>query len=232
MFKKIAILLTMGCLLTAPAFANEAAKTLIQVTGTSQKEVVPDVARITLSITTVNDNLEKAKAEHTQNNNQVLAALNAHGVRNEQIKTNTYHIEPIYSYEKDRLPKLKGYRVTSGLEIRTAIETVGILVNEVTSAGANEINSIRFETSNEADGKDEALKNAVEDALRKAKVIAATLNKTVANVTLVNESGVYYHPVMLENRMLKTAAADAAVPTIPAGKVTIGATVQVTVALQ
>ncbi|MDF2501970.1 MAG: hypothetical protein K0Q77_2684, partial [Anaerosporomusa subterranea] len=91
---------------------------------------------------------------------------------------------------------------------------------------------IRFETSNEADSKDEALKAAVEDALRKAKVIAATLNKKVANVTLVNESGVYYHPVMLENRMLKTAAADAAVPNIPAGKVTIGANVQVTVALE
>jgi uncharacterized protein YggE len=231
-FKKVAILLTMGCLLAAPAFANEAAKTLIQVTGTSQKEVIPDVARITISINSVNDNLEKAKAENTQNSNQVLAKLSAQGVSDEQIKTTTYQVEPIYNYEKDRLPKLKGYRVTNSLEIRTSIENLGILVNEVTAAGANEINSIRFETSNEADSKDEALKAAVEDALRKAKVIAATLNKKVANVTLVNESGVYYHPVMLENRMLKTAAADAAVPNIPAGKVTIGANVQVTVALE
>ncbi|MDF2502137.1 MAG: hypothetical protein K0Q77_2851, partial [Anaerosporomusa subterranea] len=173
MFKKVAILLTMGCLLAAPAFANEAAKTLIQVTGTSQKEVIPDVARITISINSVNDNLEKAKAENTQNSNQVLAKLSAQGVSDEQIKTTTYQVEPIYNYEKDRLPKLKGYRVTNSLEIRTSIENLGILVNEVTAAGANEINSIRFETSNEADSKDEALKAAVEDALRKAKVIAA-----------------------------------------------------------
>ncbi|KYZ76103.1 hypothetical protein AXX12_06565 [Anaerosporomusa subterranea] len=232
MFKKVAILLTMGCLLAAPAFANEAAKTLIQVTGTSQKEVIPDVARMTISISSVNDNLEKAKAENTQNSNQVLAKLNAQGVSNEQIKTNTYQVEPIYSYEKDRLPKLKGYRVTNSLEIRTSIENLGILVNEVTAAGANEINSIRFETTNEADGKNEALKAAVEDALKKAEVIATTLNKKIANVTLVNESGVYYHPVMMDNRLLKTADAGAAAPNIPAGKVTIGANVQVTVVLE
>ncbi len=232
MFKKITILMTIGCLLTAPAFASEAAKTLIQVSGSSQQEVVPDVARITVSISSVNDNLEKAKAEHTQNNNQVLAALNAQGISNEQIKTTTYQVEPIYSYEKDRLPKLKGYRVTSRLEIRTAIENAGILVNEVTSSGANEINSIRFETSDETAGKDAALRDAVADALRKADVIAAALNKRVANITLVNESGVYYHPVMQESRMLKAATADAAVPSLPAGKVTIGANVQVTVALE
>lgn len=232
MFKKVIILVAMGCLLAAPAFASETKNTLIQVTGNSQKEVTPDVARITLSINSVNPNLEKAKNENTQIANRVLAALNEQGISNEQIKTNTYLVEPIYTYEKDRLPKLEGYRVTNSLEIHTSIEKVGILVNEVTNAGANEINSIRFETSNESDGKNEALKDAVEDALKKAEVIAAALHKKIANVTLVSESGVFYHPVMAENRMLKTAGRDAAVPNIPSGKVTIGATVQVTVALE
>jgi len=230
--RKVAILVVMGCLLVVPAFANEAAKTLIQVTGSSQKEVTPDVARITISINSVNANLEKAKAENTQSNNRVLATLNDQGVTNEQIKTNTYLIEPIYTYEKDRLPKLEGYRITNSLEIRTSIEKVGILVNEVTNAGANEINTIRFELANETDSKNEALKDAVEDAMKKAEVIATALNKRIVNVTLVNESGVFYHPVMAENRLIKTANRDGAVPNIPTGKVTIGANVQVTVALE
>jgi uncharacterized protein YggE len=230
--RKVAILVVMGCLLVVPAFANEAAKTLIQVTGNSQKEVTPDVARITISINSVNANLEKAKAENTQSNNRVLAALNDQGVTNEQIKTNTYLIEPIYTYEKDRLPKLEGYRITNSLEIRTSIEKVGILVNKVTNAGANEINTIRFELANETDSKNEALKDAVEDAMKKAEVIATALNKRIVNVTLVNESGVFYQPVMAENRLIKTANRDAVVPNIPTGKVTIGANVQVTVAIE
>ena len=226
------LLLAMGLLLAAPAFANEAPKTVVQVTGNSQKEVIPDVARINFSINSVNASLEKAKNDNSQIANRVFASLKEQGVTKEQIKTNTYQVEPVYNYEKDRLPKLEGYRVTNSLEIRTSIDKVGILVNEVTSAGANEINSIRFETANEKESKNEALKDAVEDALKKAEVIASALNKKVAKVTLVNESSVFYHPVMMENRLLKTASMDAAAPNIPVGKVTVGATVQVTVELE
>jgi hypothetical protein len=37
---------------------------------------------------------------------------------------------------------------------------------------------------------------------------------------------------MMESRLIKTANMDAAAPNIPAGKVTVGATVQVTVELE
>jgi uncharacterized protein YggE len=232
MFKKTILLVAMSLLLAVPAFASEVPKTVVQVTGNSQKEVIPDVAKITLSVNSVNASLDKAKNENTQIVNRVFANLNDQGVTNEQIKTNTYQVDPIYNYEKDKLPKLEGYRVTNGLEIRTSIDKVGILVNEVTNAGANEINSIRFETANETDSKNEALKDAVTDAMKKAEIIANTLNKRVARVTLVNESGVFYHPVMMESRMLKAASMDGAAPNIQAGKVTIGATVQVTVELE
>lgn len=231
MLKKIILLIAMSVLIAVPVFANEAPKTVIQVTGNSQKEVIPDVARITFSINSVNAKLEKAKNDNTQIANQVFANLKAQGITQEQIKTNTYQVDPVYNYEKEKLPKLEGYRVTNTLEIRTSIDSVGVLVNEITNAGANEINSIRFETANETDSKNEALKDAIGDALKKADVIATALNKRVVNVTLVNESGVFYHPIMMESRMLK-ASADGAAPNIPAGKVTVGATVQVTIELE
>lgn len=222
----------MSLLLAVPAFANDASKTMVQVTGNSQKEVNPDVARIIISINSIDASLEKAKNENTKIVNSVFSHLNDQGVANEQIKTNTYQVNPIYNYEKDRLPKLEGYRVTNSLEIRTSIDKVGILVNEVTTAGANEINSIRFEIENEKNSKNEALQDAVADALKKAEIIAAALNKTVTRVTLVNESGVFYNPVMMEGRLLKAAGMDGAAPNISAGKVTIGATVQVTVEME
>ncbi|MBC8014140.1 MAG: SIMPL domain-containing protein [Sporomusaceae bacterium] len=232
MLKKIIALLAIGLLLAAPAFASESTKTVVQVNGMSQKEVTPDVAKINISINSVNANLEKAKNENTKISNQVFANLNDQGVRKEQIKTNTYQVNPIYNYEKDGLPKLEGYRVTNRLEISTSIDKVGILVNEVTNAGANEINSIRFEIENETDSKNEALRDAVADALKKAEIIAGVLNKRVARVALVNESGSFYNPIMMESRSLKAASMDGAAPNIPAGKVTIGANVQVTVELE
>jgi uncharacterized protein YggE len=230
MFKKILPLLVIGLLIAVPVFANEAPKTIVQVTGSSQREVTPDVAQISFSVSLLDPELEKAKNDNTQIVNRVMSAIKSQGVSEEQIKTDVYQVNPIYNYEKDQLPVLKGYRVTEKIDIRTSIDNVGVLVDEVTRAGANEINSIHFEAADETECKNQALAEAVQDALKKADVIAAALHKKVVRVTLVNESGVSYQPVVLETRLLKSAAGN--VPNISAGKVTVNANVQVTVELE
>lgn len=230
MFKKIALILALSLILAVPAFAKDAPeRAVVQVNGSSQKEVMPDIARIYVSINTVNSNLEQAKSENTQNLDKVLAALKDRGVADNQIKTDTYQIDPIYNYEEGKLQTLKGYRITNRLVITDSVERVGLIINDVTRAGANEISSIRFEAKNEKDIKNDVLQEAVKDALKKAEVIAEALNKKVVNVKLVNESGVFYNPVMMEARSFK--AADSSAPNLPSGKVTVGANVQVTVEL-
>lgn len=230
MLKRISLVMVFILMLAVPAFAKEAPeKTMVQVNGSSEKQVDPDVAKIQISVNTINSNIEKAKNINTASMDKVVAALKAQGISDKDYKTDTYNIEPIYEYEKDSMPSLKGYRVTNRIEVTASVEKVGVLVNEATSAGANEISSIRFETKNEKEIKNAALQEAVKDAMKKAEVIAGALNKKIADVKLVNESGVYYRPVMLESRAYK--AMDSAAPSINAGKITVGANVQVTVEL-
>ena len=221
------------CLLaTTTVFASGAPITTVQVTGNSQKEIAPDVAKISLSINTINTNLDQAKNENTKISNDVFAKLKEHNIADDQVKTDAYRIDSIYSYEDNKLPKLKGYKVINNIEITTSIDNVGILVNELTSVGANEINSIRFEKENQTEVKNEALNDAVKDALKKAEVIASALGKHVSAVTIVNESGNFYNPVVVNSRAYKAESMDAGAPQIAAGKITVGATVQVTVELQ
>jgi len=86
--------------------------------------------------------------------------------------------------------------------------------------------------SKKTDMKNEALTEAVQDALQKAEVIASALNKKVSRVKVVNDSGTSYYPVTVDSRLYKTVSAEAVSPTIVAGKVSVGATVQVTVELE
>lgn len=233
MFKRIILMFTLCLLMTTTVFANEVSQiTTVQVTGNSQKEIAPDIAKISLSINTIHTNLEQAKNENTQIGNEVFAKLKEQQIADQQIKTEAYRIDSIYSYENDRLPKLKGYKVSNNIEITTSIEKVGILVNELTSVGANEIHSIRFEKENETEVKNQALNDAVKDALQKADVIASALGKHVSAVKVVNESGNSYNPVVVNSRAYKSASMDAGAPTIAAGKITVGANVQVTVELE
>lgn len=230
MFKKIMLLCTVCLLMNTTVFASGV--TTVQVTGNSHTEIDPDIAKISLSINTTNTTLEQAKNENTQIGDQVFTKLREQDVADHQIKTEAYRIDSIYSYENDRLPKLKGYKVSNTIEITTSIDKVGILVNELTSVGANEINSIRFDKGNETDVKNEALHDAVKDALQKAEVIANALGKHVSAVKMVNESGNSYNPVMVNSRVYKAATMDASAPTIAAGKITVESTVQVTVELE
>jgi len=233
MLKKLMLMFVACLLMSTTVFANGVPQiTTVQVTGNSQKEIAPDIAKISLSINTINTNLEQAKNENTQSSNQVFAKLKEQGITDQQIKTEAYRIDSIYSYENDRLPKLKGYKVINTIEITTSIEKVGILVNELTNVGANEIGSIRFEKENQTAVKNEALNDAVKDALKKAEVIASALGKHVSTVKVVNESGNSYQPVIMEARAYKAASMDAGAPPIAAGKINVSATVQVTVELE
>jgi len=232
MFKKTIVMFAACLLMSTTVFASGAPITTVQVTGNSQKEVAPDIGKISLSINTINANLEQAKNENTQKSNQVFAKLKEQGIADDQIKTEAYRIDSTYSYEDNRLPKLTGYKVINTIEITTSIEKVGILVNELTNVGANEINSIRFEKENAKEVKNEALNDAVKDALKKAEVIGSALGKHVSAVTIVNESGNSYNPIVVNSRAYKTAMMDAGAPPIAAGKITVESTVQVTVELQ
>ena len=233
MLKKLMLMFVACLLMSTTVFANGVPQiTTVQVTGNSQQEIAPDIAKISLSINTINTNLEQAKNENTQSSNQVFAKLKEQGITDQQIKTEAYRIDSIYSYENDRLPKLKGYKVINTIEITTSIEKVGILVNELTNVGANEISSIRFEKENQTAVKNEALNDAVKDALKKAEVIASALGKHVSAVKVVNESGNSYQPVIMEARAYKAASMDAGAPPIAAGKINVSATVQVTVELE
>ena len=88
MIKKIMLMFTVCLLLTTSVFASEASQiTTVQVAGSSQKEIAPDIAKISLSITTIHNNLEQAKNDNTKSANQVFAKLKEQGVRDHQIKT-------------------------------------------------------------------------------------------------------------------------------------------------
>ena len=232
MVRKIILACILCLLVTTSVFANGVSRiTTVQVTGNSQKEITPDIARIRISINTINASLEQAKNANIQFSNQALAKLKEQEISDLQIKTESYRIDPLYSYENNQLPKITGYKVVNNLEITASIEKVGLLINELTNVGVNEIDSIRFEKANETGVKNDALHDAVEDALKKAKVIASALGKHISAVKEVHETGNSFQPVIMEKRAIKTSMDADALP-ISSGKITVSATVQVIVELE
>ena len=100
MFKKISLMFVVCFLVATTVFASGAAQiTTVQVTGNSQQEITPDIAKISLTINSINSNLEQAKNENTQISNQVFAKLKEQNIPDQQIKTEAYRIDSLYNYE-------------------------------------------------------------------------------------------------------------------------------------
>ncbi len=230
----LALLITVLALPAALAAEKNPNATEVQVSGSYQEEIAPDTAYINLGTVTEAETLGEAQAKNADISAKLRNKLEIAGIKSEYIKTANYDVTPLYKNDDNgrRLPTIKGYQVTNSIIVTTVPDKAGEVIDTALNAGANQVNSVRFGKNTEGDVKNAALAQAVRDALRKADVIAATLNKQVARVKTVNENGVHLQSPEIGTRY-KLSALDAGQSTpISAGLITLTANVQVVVELE
>lgn len=166
---------------------------VMTVTGSSSILAEPDTISIQLEVRTENDLLRKAQQENTNKMNQVIQALLNVGIPRENIQTAEFNIFPMYDYV-DGKQVFKGYQVTNRITVKlTNINQAGNVIDSAVSNGVNQVSNIEFSIENPEKIYQEALSEALRDAVDKAKVIAGTLqlnldSKPVKIIELVNEN--------------------------------------------
>ncbi|HET6388214.1 SIMPL domain-containing protein [Hyphomicrobium sp.] len=228
------IALAAGCLMTqAPALRAEERpmeRTItVSATGTAQAE--PDRARITSGVTTEAATAREALSANSVTMNKVITQLKTSGIEPKDIQTAAFNVEPVMDYSKDgQPPVLRGYRVSNQVVVYVRdLAKLGEILDQVVSAGANQIQGLAFEVSKEDELKDEARKGAVANALRRAKLLAAAAGAEVGNVMQISEETVPGGPVPYGAPRLAKAAAAAP---IEVGTSTLEARVTITWALK
>lgn len=202
----------------------------ITVSATGTAEAEPDSARITSGVTTEAKTAREASTGNSETMSKVISELKAKGIDPKDIQTAAFNVEPVMDYSKDgQPPQLRGYRVTNQVVVYVRVlDKLGEVLDEIVSAGANQIQGLAFVVSKEDTLKDDARKEAVANALRRAKLLAAAAGAEVGNVLQISEETQVSGPVTYAPRMAK---ADMAVP-IEAGTSTLEARVTVTWALK
>ncbi len=228
----LALLVLTTALPAAWAAEKNTGNTEIQVNGSHQEEIAPDIAFINLGTVTEAETVTEAQTKNAAVADRVHSQLTSLGIKSEYIKTANYSVTPLYTNDDSgrRLQTVKGYQVTNSIIVTVAADKAGETIDAALQAGANQVNSIRFGSRTESDVKNAALAQAVRDALGKADAIAAALNKRVVKVTSVNENGVNLQSPEVATRLY--AKADLASTPISAGLLLLSANVQVTVELE
>ncbi|PLL11279.1 SIMPL domain-containing protein [Tabrizicola sp. TH137] len=211
--------------LPVPVLAETAPAT-ITVTGEGTVTAAPDLATVSLGVTTQGETAAEAMAANTSALTAVLDRVKAAGVEDRDIQTSTLNLNPNWSNsDGSSMPVIQGYVATNVLQIRVRdLPKLGEVLDAAITDGANTLNGISFGLAEPEPAMDEARKAAVAKARARAELLTGAAGVGLGRIVSISESG--FMPPMPMYRM-EAALAEAPVP-VEGGEVGVSASVTVT----
>lgn len=201
----------------------------IAVSGQGKVTVVPDMATVSLGVTVERDSAKAARQVAAQQMTQIVAALKALGIKDEDIATSQVSLNPTYDYPVNGQPKLRGYQLVNTVTVTVNnIDQVSDVIDNSVQAGATTVNGVTFDVKDRAAAEAKAREAAVKDARTKADTIANGLGVTISGVASVAEQ--VQTPIWYGNMSAAPAAgagADSAQTPVMPGSTDVTITVQV-----
>lgn len=217
---------------TATAAQAPLASGGITVVGQGEAFGAPDQANVQVGVEVFTPTVNEATAQNEAVIQQIMDALTALGIAENDIQTTNYSLwaEQIYG---DQGPEgIAGYRVTNQVNVTIRdINQVSDVLAAVTEAGANTIYGISFSVADPAALEEEARAAAMADARVRAESLAELAGVSLGDITIISE--VVGQPVMplgLGGGMVMAEAA--ASPSVSPGQLSYQVQVQVTYGIQ
>ncbi len=198
--------------LSAPVSAEEKPMDrTVTVSATGMVNAEPDEATISTGVTSEAKTAREALAKNTEAMKKVIAELKAKGVDPQDIQTTQFNVEPVYVYPQEgKPPNITGYRVTNAVGVRVRkLDSLGDVLDQLVTAGSNQMNGIAFEVSKAETLKDDARKEAMANALRRAKLFAAAGGAEIGEIMQISEDVSYTGPQPVMFGRAKAMSAEA-----------------------
>ena len=165
----------------------------ISMTGHGEVRAVPDTAQVSLGVTSFGKTAREALTANTTAMTGLMAELTKAGIEKRDITTSNFNVGPRYvntSNDGSTPAKIAGYDVTNTVTINVRkIESLGDILDQAVSAGSNQVYGISFSVTDADKKLDDARKDALADAKRKAELYASVGGFSVGQVVSVNEGG-------------------------------------------
>lgn len=191
MKKLLILLLTLALLLPVFAQAEHAAApgATITVSGNATVTLKADYAQVTVGVSTKAPTVEEASQKNTVAIHAVIVALTEAGVLEEDIATSNYSVNAEYDYSSMGGQRLTGYNVSNQLNVTIRdMEHIGATLDKATAAGANTIYNIQFLSTKADAAMDEATAYAVQDAMRRAQLLADAAGLQLGSIVSITDT--------------------------------------------
>lgn len=190
--------LALALMLTAPmpALAQQTAAPptpTISVTGTGEARARPDQALATFTVLRTGETARTALDDANEAMRAVSDGMRELGAEDRDLQTSGFSINPQYHYDNSegnqQPPTIVGYEVRNTLTVRVRdLARLGEILDQAVTLGVNQGGEIRFDLAEPKAVEDEALKDAVADAMATARLIAEAAGVTLGPVRQIIET--------------------------------------------
>jgi uncharacterized protein len=211
---------------TAAAQVPEDQERTVSVNGSAQVSLTPDIAYITIGVTTENADAATAVENNNAQVQNVINTLTALGIAEEDILTNNFSIYPTPVFTPEGQQRDTTFTVTNTVFVTLRdLDQVGEILGGVVEAGANQITGIQFDVADKTAALTEARRLAVENSRILAEELAEAAGVNLGQVRSISLLGSNYPvPVTLQREV---AAMDVGAVPISTGQLTVNVDVNV-----
>ena len=208
--------------------ADEPEPATLSVAGEGEATAVPDIAIIRAGVETDGPTATAALDANAARAEAIIAALKGAGIEARDIRTGRLSLNPVYESQPRNQPRqpprIAGYRAINEVVVRVRdLAGTGRVLDRIVERGANRINGIVFTLDEARGAEDEARREAVADARRKAALYAQAAGVRLGRILSISEAGGVRPRPVPRMAVMRAEAADG-VPVEP-GEMTIRARV-------
>ncbi|MFB2553324.1 SIMPL domain-containing protein [Ensifer soli] len=221
---------------TGQAAEGERREATITVSGEGESSLAPDMAFITLAVVKDAPTARGALDANNKAMADVLKALRENeNIADRDLQTAGFSIAPQYRYPDNsdggnRPPELYGYQVTNGLSIRVRdLSKLGGILDRAVTLGVNQGGNINFSNDTPDEAITAARKEAVANAMAKAKVLTEAAGVSLGRIIEISERNLQAQPMSM--RMMAKDSAAEGIP-VAAGENGYSVSVEITFSIK
>lgn len=199
--------LALSAALVLPAAPGAWAQGSITVTGEASIAATPDMATVSLGVTTEGKTAAEAMAANSAALTAVIERLRSAGIAEHDLQTSNLTINPNWTGYDSGQPAISSYVAMNMLSVRVrALDGLGSVLDASIADGANTLNGITFELATPRPVQDEARKAAVADAAARAALYAEAAGVTLGRIMSISEQANYAGPMPVFHAEAKAAS--------------------------
>ena len=200
------------------------------VSGSATDKVNTDLVTISIGVQSTNESVTDAVTSNSKIANEIIASLRDNGVKENEISTSQYSIQPNFNFTETGNMVKTGFTVSNIVTVQSPnFDNISSWIDSAVTAGANTINGVDFKVSDKS--LDKVKNTLIQQAISNAKQNAdiASIGSTIVGIKSISVNTDGFNPMPFSDQFMQRSFASGAssTPIIP-GQQEVSVSVQIT----